>query len=94
MKVVRDKSVWAALLPILTSATGRMTIRHVSLTSLEVEELQEHFGVEFALETNGLRDMSLSTWEIEGTIPVRTEEQDKYSRARRVIKGDGRNNTR
>ncbi len=95
MKVVRDNSVWASLLRVISSAAGRRTIEYISLTGLEFEELEEHYGVDFVGTRPGSRfDMRLESFDLEGSIPVRIEEQDKVSRARRKVGGDGRINTR
>lgn len=97
MKVVRSKTVWGTLLRVLSSPGGRLSIDYISLTDLEVEELQHEYGVVFQWADPGsarVGNMHTESWDIEGTVPVRVEAQDKHSRARRQIKGNGSERTR
>lgn len=96
MKVVRDPSVWGSLLRVLSSPGGRSTIQYISLTQLEKDELQGEYGVAFSahVDISGAGAMCLETWEIEGTVEVRIEAQDKHTRARKEIKGAGNERTR
>lgn len=97
MKVVRDKSVWSALSRVFSSVAGRATIDYISLTDLEVEELQHEYDVFFNWADPGSARtglMHLESWDIDGAIPVRVEAQDKHSRARRKVGGNGSERTR
>lgn len=96
MKVIRTKSVWSALLRVLSSPGGRSTIEYISLTQLEKDELQGEYGVAFSahVDISDAGTMSLESWSRDGTVAVRIEAQDKHSRARRVVEGVGNERTR
>ena len=92
MKVVRDKSVWGTLSRVLGSPGGIDALEYISLTRLEAEELETEYGVVF---NDGCTVMSTDSWGLDDLyVAVRIESQDKYSRARRKIVGDGRVQTR
>ena len=95
MKVVRFNGVWATLSRVLSSPAGRKSIDYISLTPLEREELTLSWGVQFTEYADGRVTMDTAAWYEGGEdVVVRIEAQDKYSRARRKSKGDGRVQTR
>ncbi len=98
MKVVRNPSVWAALSRVFSSVAGRATIDYIELTPLEIEELEGEYDVCFrwADDTGRHRmgTMERTSWGDYLSVRVREAPQDKHSRARRKVGGNGSERTR